>query len=144
MNTIILAIMLYYIYMLVNFTSHSISIHQIHQICSSHRTTAAPHPSVESPCQSGCPCSSSYSTAMYNTYICIFFLRPNQASGCSLQNEFLMYMYIYMCVCMHACMRVCMFACMHVCKQACMHVCMFACMHVCLYVGMHVCMYVCM
>ena len=65
---------------------------------------------------------------------------------------------MYVCLCVHACMRMCvcvhvrvyMHACMHmcVCVCACVHACMHAyvcpCMHACICVSMHACVCVCM
>jgi hypothetical protein len=53
-------------------------------------------------------------------------------------------MYVYVYVCMHACMCVCtrMHACMYVCMHACMYVCMYT--YACMYVCMYACMYMCM
>ena len=50
-------------------------------------------------------------------------------------------MYLYLCiyVSMHLCMYVCMYVRIYVCMRVCMHV----CMHACIYVCMHACMYVC-
>ena len=50
--------------------------------------------------------------------------------------------YVYKCVCIHACNDVCMYVYVHVC--ACVRVCMSACMHVCVckYICMHVYIYV--
>ena len=64
-----------------------------------------------------------------------------------MNNNYIMYIYIYvcmyvcMCVCVYVCMCVCVYVCMCVCVSVCMYVCVYVCMCVC--VCVYVCVYVC-
>ena len=59
-------------------------------------------------------------------------------------QQYDVYIYIYMHVCMYVRTYVCMYVCMYVCIYVCVYVCIYVSMYLRIYVSMYLCIYLCM